>query len=74
MPDETANDRYHGHRDTEQAFEDCKNSLANAAFLANPDKNTALCIAIGASDTAIVAVLALKHKPYSIFLKELHNA
>lgn len=43
--------------DTENAFEQCKNDLANAALLAHPSATADLALYVDASDTAVGAAL-----------------
>ncbi|XP_026732807.1 uncharacterized protein LOC113497452 [Trichoplusia ni] len=59
-----------------QAFEDCKESLANSTLLAHPDPAAELSIATDASNVAVGAVLQQKSKngywePLGFFSKKL---
>lgn len=64
--------------ETEQSFEQCKNSLASAALLVYPNENTAMCLTTDASDIAIGAVLEQVQeeelRPIAFFSKKLSSA
>lgn len=61
----------------EQAFEECKQSLAKTSLLAHPRSKTALAITSDASDTAIGAVLEQLHEnnwePLGFFSRKLSS-
>lgn len=60
------------------AFDDCKNSIAQATLLAHPDSSAELAIQTDASDVAIGAVLQQRKgdiwQPLSFFSRKLNSA